>query len=151
VIIIQKYLSLLVPSDTWHASSFSMRVRERDLYPHNSKPVPQLRPPSSLDKPSLKHLQDLKRLTSNEPIALRNRHLPSSIPILQSKPFLANSTFLASSPAAKPPLLAQIIDPSPNSTLSSCSGNGHGQCCGMATQESVPGHRYLEHVAVNTR
>ena len=43
------------------------------------------------------------------------------------RPFLASSTFLAISPGMKPPLLAQMALPSPNSTLSSTAGNAQGQ------------------------
>ena len=46
---------------------------------------------------------------------------------LHSKPFRANSIFLAVSPSLKPPLLAQTIEPSPSSTFSSTAACGHGQ------------------------
>lgn len=65
-----------------------------------------------------------------------------------SRPFLANSIFLAASPSFQPPLLTQIMLPSPSSNLSSRAGKGHGQWCGKWTQDRVLGHRYLSQRAV---
>lgn len=71
-------------------------------------------------------------------------HLPS-LPRLRfvsyNNPFLASSTFLAASSLLKPPFEIQILLPSPSSNLSSCAGKAHGQWCGKATQERVPGQR----------
>lgn len=64
-----------------------------------------------------------------------------------NRPFRANSTFLAASPALKPPLDTHAMLPSPNSTLSSTSGKAQGQWCGKCTQLSVCGHRYLSQCA----
>jgi hypothetical protein len=64
-----------------------------------------------------------------------------------SNPFLANSTFLAASPALNPPLLTHAMLPSPNSILSSTSGNAQGQWCGKCTQLRVCGQRYLSQCA----
>lgn len=45
----------------------------------------------------------------------------------------ASSTFLAASPALKPPLEMHIRCPSASSNLSSCDGHAQGQWCGTAT------------------
>jgi hypothetical protein len=58
-----------------------------------------------------------------------------------NSPLRASSTLRASSPAANPPLLAHTMLPSLSSTLSSWSGNAHGQWCGKWTHDSVPGQR----------
>ena len=48
----------------------------------------------------------------------------------QSSPFLASSTFLAASPALKPPRETHILCPSASSNLSSLAGQEQGQWCG---------------------
>jgi hypothetical protein len=71
---------------------------------------------------------------------------------LYNSPFLANSTFLAVNPFTLPLLDTQIALPSGwSSNFSSVFGNGHGQCVGLSTHASVPGHRYLLHVAIQNQ
>lgn len=50
-----------------------------------------------------------------------------------SSPLRASSTFLAASPALKPPLEMHIRCPSASSNLSSCDGHAQGQWCGKET------------------
>jgi hypothetical protein len=81
----------------------------------------------------------------NAASALHNIHppCPSGFKSLHfhSNPFLASSTFLAASPALKPPFETQIAFPSPNSNFSSKVGCGHGQWCGKCTHARVSGQR----------
>ncbi|KAI4220276.1 MAG: hypothetical protein L6R36_007731 [Xanthoria steineri] len=77
------------------------------------------------------------------PLPAHTPYFPSSSPKRQNHntPFLANSTFLAASPALYPPLLTQIALPSPNSILSSTAGKAQGQWWGKWTQARVEGQR----------
>jgi len=74
-----------------------------------------------------------------------NDHMLLGCPVFSkdphNSPFLANSTFLAASPALKPPFEIQIALPSANSNFSSCAGCGQGQWCGNETQARVSGQR----------